>query len=225
MSSDISTTLTEVPNTFFGNFFNMSYGNMYTCSIFNLKLVLFIILVLILVSCSAACMGSLTESTEYRVRCTDQENFGNDSFYSYKDAINPSYSNYQSTGLTAPNTQEGNPSNLLFGQANRLLERSDQPILHLDVFCNLYVLNGNPFGNGVLKQDTYKQKYLVYLKNKDELQLLDELKKENDGIYKLKYKTKIQDDIKQLMKFNEIVIVHSAEGKEIILLQGKFTIA
>ena len=180
-------------------------------------------------SCLASCMsyigqGSGCEPNGYNLRCTDQENFGNDSFYSYKDAINPSYSNYQSTGLTAPNTVEGNPSNLLFGQANRLVERSETPILHLDVFCNLYVLNGNPFGDGVIKQEPYKQKYLVYLKNKDKMKLLGELKKENDGIYKLKYKTKNQKDISDIISYNEVVIVHNTEVKELVLLQGKFTV-
>ena len=111
---------------------------------------------------------------------------------------------------------------MLFGQANRTILGGETALYHLDLYCNLYVINGNPFGqgnNGKL-DEVYPQKYMVYLASGTQRLLIDELRKDNDGVYKLKFKTK---DISKYIGFSDILIVHAAKGVEQTILQGKFT--
>lgn len=248
MSDTISTTLSNIPEpSFFNSFFGLSDANIQICSMFQLKLILFIIFILILVSClTSSCTSTLTSSRGkhplYNCPCCNNgncrknckcncdssiENFSNDVFYSYKDTINPSYSNYQTTPLTPPDNSEGNPSNLLFGQANRILT-TENDLMNLDfnIFADLFVLNGNPFGQNDINKDYNKtQSYKVYLANNGKnLKLIDILTKENDGVYKLKFKTKDQTQIKDLLTFNHILIKYQIDNKEITILEGKFTI-
>lgn len=246
MSDTISTTLSNIPQpSFFNSFFGLSDANIQVCSMFQLKLMLFIIFILILVSCLASlctgirrrrhpihnCMccnnGNCGENCECGCGGT-MENFSNDLFFSYKDTINPSYNNFQTTQLTPPDNNEGNPSNLLFGQANRMLTTTKDNLMNLyfNVFADLFVLNGNPFGQDNINKDYNKsQSYKVYLaKNGKELKLIDILTKEQDGVYKLKFKTKDQAQIKDLLTFNQILIKYQIDNKEIVVLEGKFTI-
>ena len=147
------------------------------------------------------------------------EHFSNDEIFSYKDTNKPGYSYYQTTALTALDNIDGNPSNILFGQASRLIEKS---IFHLNVYCNLYVINGNPFAH--VTETNHNQKYNVYLENTNDNTriFLDSLKKDNDGIYILKYTSK---DVKNLIKYNKVWIVYSDTLKEINVLAGKLTLA
>lgn len=247
MSDTISTTLSNIPQpSFFNSFFGLSDANIEICSMFQLKLTLFIIFILILVSClTSLCTSTLKLNRHPLANCSccrngncqencecgcdrSMENFSNDLFYSYKDTINPNYSNYQTTPLTPPSNDEGNPSNLLFGQANRILMTTKDDLMNLDfnVFADLFVLNGNPFGQDNVNKDYNKtQSYKVYLsKNGKDLKFIDTLTKENDGMYKLKFRTKDQAQIKDLLTFNQIFIKYQIDDKEITLLQGKFTI-
>lgn len=245
MSDTISTTLSNIPQpSFFNSFFGLSDANIQMCSMFQFKLTLFIIFILILVSCLASLFTTFSRGKHplkgcpccIKGNCKDNcecgcdnsmENFSNDLFYSYKDTINPNYSSYQTTPLTPPDNIEGNPSNLLFGQANRILSTKDDVVsMDLNVFADLYILNGNPFGQDNINKDYYRtQAYLVYLaKNGQNLKLIDSLTKENDGVYKLKFRTKDQEQIKDLLTFNQILIKYKIDDKEITILQGKFTI-
>jgi len=215
--SDISTSLTEnINKSFLDSFFNMSDSDIGKCSMFNLKLVLLVILILILVCCFTSCLTSIFTPNNF------PEQFSNDSLFSYKDTVNANYSNYQSTALTAPETETGNPSNLLFGQANRTVSANQDgsKTLFLEIFCNLYVINGSPFGNsGPL------QKYNVIIKKDTKTESFGELTKESDGIYKLKFKTNNEDQIKKLLDFNEIQIVYTANSVSNVILSGKFSLA
>jgi hypothetical protein len=123
--------------------------------------------------------------------------------------------------LTAPSTKEGNPSNLLFGQANRIITTIDNEMtLILNIVANLFVLNGNPFGQNDINEDfNKKQSYLVYTNSK----LIGELKKDGDGLYKLKLITKDLNEIKELISNNELSINYKVDDKEIPLLKGNFT--
>jgi hypothetical protein len=248
--SDITTALTEP--SFYESFFNMSQDQISTCSMFNFKLILLVIFVLILVCILTSCLASLF-APAYEMCdgscCEDckgpcgrnckcgcmYEKFSNDVMFSYKDSIKANYSNYQSTSLTPSVSDEGNPNNMLFGQANRIITSQSKVdsldgkvdmILHLNVFCNLFVINGNPFGEkSVIQEGSTPQKYLVYIKNnKGQRELLDELTKDGDGIYKLKFVTKNADQIKKLLGYNQIDIVYTINNKEIVILSGKFTL-
>jgi hypothetical protein len=214
--SDISTSLTE-SNNFLTSFFNLSESDIGKCSMFNLKLVLFVILILILVCSLTSSLTSIFTDTP-----TSTEQFSNDNLYSYKDTVKANYSNYQSTALTAPETQEGNPSNLLFGQANRTvsLNQDGSKSLFLEIFCNLYVINGSPFGE--TKQPL--QKYKVNIKKGNTIEPFGELVKNSDGIYKLKFKTDNDDQIQKLLAFNEIQITYTINDVSNVILSGKFTL-
>lgn len=259
MSDTISTTLSNIPEpSFFNSFFNMSDAGIQQCSMFQLKLILFIIFIFILTSMLTSSItmifgqrGHYNYNSKRRFNrcpmrgcpccksgrcerncecgCGNVEQFSNDEIYSYSDTISPNYSNYQTTPLTAPNTESGSPSNLLFGQANRIITTTDNKMtMNFNIFANLFVINGNPFGQlDINKNFSKKQQYLVYLsRNGKDLKLIDELTKDQDGVYKLKFKTKDQEQIKNMLTFNQILIKHKIEGKaeQDTLLSGKFTI-
>lgn len=211
--SDISTALTE--NSFFDSYFNLSGNELGKYGMFTFKLVLLILFVSIVIGCFTAPFT--------------QEQFSNDYIFSDKDTINPNYSNYQSTALTPPTTPEGNPSNLLFGQANRTVISNPDGTMSLffEIFCDLFVLNGNPFGEANTIQDLKPtpQKYLVILKNTSSVMQLGELSKNSDGVYKLKYKTNDTKQIQNIVSFNEVQIVYTIAGASNLILSGKFSVA
>jgi len=146
-----------------------------------------------------------------------QENFSNDEMYSYKSATS---SNYQSVPLLSPFDENRNPENLFFGKANRFIyKNNDEYVYSLEIYCNLFVLDGNIYDKA--QRNTIKQKYKVYLVNSKtkETSFLDNLVKDGDGIYKLKYKSNQSD---ALLKYDVVKIVYSLDDKEQTLLQGNF---
>jgi len=208
--SDISTTLSMNGGQLF------TQTELLTCSMFNLKMFLFVLTILICISCISSLMTPiLPPPPSYK------ENFSNNLFFSDKDTMNPGYSNYQSTPLTSNN------NSLIFGQANRYVNANKDSVTQLnyilDIYANLYVLNGNPFGSSQLKVDSLNQKYAVYLKNtktSDKLEI-GKLKKDGDGMYKMHF---VSSDPVKYMHFNEVEIIYETLDKKISLLQGKLTI-
>ncbi len=219
--SDISTTLSMEGGQLF------SSNELITCSIFNLKMFLFVLMIIICISFLSNCLSSLFSPLDYdkQYKITNRfgaEYFGNDDFFSYKDTINPGYFTYQTADLTS------NTNNLIFGQAKRYVHpdiKTSKPIYILDIFANLYVLNGNPFGvQKVGIEDTsFKHKYIAYLVNtkSGKKENIGQLIRDGDGIYKLKFKSV---DINEYVPFNEIEVVHKSPQKETVILNGKFTI-
>jgi hypothetical protein len=203
--SDISTALSMNGNTLF------TQNELLTCSIFNLKMFLFVLTILICTSCIFMCLTPMSEYNSVKNTC--REDFSNNLFFSNKD-IN--YSNYQSAPLTSDN-------HLLFGQAKRyvhIIESITQPIYILDIYANLFVINGSPFGKSTIPA---YQKYIVYLKNtktSDKLEL-GNLIRDGDGMYKLHFESK---EPNKYISFNEIEITYKTLEKESVLLNGKFTI-
>jgi hypothetical protein len=159
-------------------------------------------------------------SSRYRRYRYNLEGFANDQFYSYKDTINPGYSTYQNAALTS------NTNNLIFGQAKKYVFsniKTSKPIYSIEIFANLYVLNGNPFGSEKLSlNQSFKHKYVAYLKNtKTGKQInIGQLLRDGDGVYKLKFKS---EDVNEYVIFNEIEIVHESPQKQTTVLNGKFT--
>ena len=146
-----------------------------------------------------------------------QENFSNDEMYSYKSSMS---SNYQSIPLLAPLDENKNPENLFFGKANRFIyKHNDEYVYSLEIYCNLLVLDGNIYDKA--QRNTIKQKYKVYLVNSKtkETSFLDNLVKDGDGIYKLKYKS---NQSEALLKYDIVKINYSLDDKEQTLLQGNF---
>ena len=149
--------------------------------------------------------------------CRSIENFSNDEMYSYKQSAS---SSYQSIQLTPKNYE-----NIFFGQANRFIMIENEPVFggkckifyRLEIFCNLFVLDGNIFD-----QKKSLQSYGVYLSNSKtgDSKFLNNLVKENDGMYKLKFKT--SEDIEKLASYDQVKIIYNLEKGEELLLSGKF---
>lgn len=214
--SDISTTLSMNAPLF-------TQGELLTCSIFNIKMFLLVLMILVCLSIVLSCLNSMVAQEPTQPSTCGQENFSNDEFYSYKDAINPNYSHYQSSALTSKT------NNLVFGQANRYVyvnnDDNSKPIYRVEVFANLYILNGNPFGVNKLTIEgaPFKHKYMAYLKQTKTGKRLElgQVKLDGDGMYKLKFES---DTPNEFMPFNELEIVHKTDDKETQVLRGKFSI-
>jgi len=141
------------------------------------------------------------------------EQFGNEATYKKSQ-----YSDYQSISLLAKNDEFNNPENLLFGQANRYIYiKDDVKNVSFEIYCNLFVLDGNVYG----ESKKVNQKYKVYLlddKTKEKMYLKD-LQKDGDGLYKLRVDSK---DVEKLVKYKIMQIVYSLDDKELVVLQGQF---
>jgi hypothetical protein len=135
--------------------------------------------------------------------------------FSYKE---PTVGDYQSIQLLAPLDENNNPKNLFFGTANRqIYQKDNQYIYSLEIYCDLLVLDGNIYDP--MPRHTVNQHYKVYLidSTTNNKIFLDELLKDGDGVYKLKYKS---DKLTDLVKYNIIHIVYSLDNNEQLLLQG-----
>ena len=214
MSESMSTTLTT--SSFLNDFFNLSNENMYMCSMFQLKLILFIILITI-ITCSI--VGIIYTPKNYKNRCI--EDFSNDQFYAYDSAP---YSMFKNTELTAPIGEDGAPENLLFGSVNRIINTIDSKLhLEINIYANMYIINGNIFGKTIEdKNELLKQTYKVFLKKGNRVKYLDKLELDGDKLYKLKFQTNNQDLIKEIIGYDEIYITQNIDSSDKILLKGKF---
>ena len=168
------------------------------------------------------------------------ENFGNDeeiakrldtdeytSFSKFENKVRGTYS-FKSTGLTAPSTPGDYPSSLLIGRADRYLigkPDSTQKTFYIEIYCNLYVLGGDPFDKTDLS--TIKQRYQVYLLDAANNKLyIGDLSKDGDGIYKLKIDntadTLLNTSVTDLMTYTKINVTYTIDGQEQLLLEGQF---
>ena len=148
------------------------------------------------------------------------EKFSNEEMMSYSYEKT---SEYQSIPLIAPFDENKNPINLFFGQAHRYIYKKDSKMNYrLEIYCNLSVLNGNVFD---MDKTNVIQSYKVYLidSKKNEKNYLDELKKDGDGMYKLKFNSiSINKEASDFIRFDKIEIVYKENSKETVLLTGKF---
>lgn len=214
MSESMSTTLTT--SSFLNDFFNMSNENMYMCSMFQFKLILFIIFIII-ITCSI--VGIIYTPKNYKNRCI--EDFSNDQLYAYDSAP---YSMFKNTELTAPIGEDGSPENLLFGSVNRIINTIDSTLhLEINIYANMYIINGNIFGKTIEdKNELLKQTYKVFLKKGNKVKYLDKLELDGDKLYKLKFQTNNQDLIKEIIEYDEMYITQNIDNSDKILLKGKF---
>lgn len=208
------------------------------CTVFNIKVFILFIVILIVLSCMSSCIEMAFGEPTYRCgckktckckgycepecgcKCNVFEHFGNDRFFSYKDTVYPNYTSYQSAGLTSLD------ESLNFGQANRYVVANDdgsKPInIILDIYCNLYLLNGAPFGQDSLVNPAIKQAYLVYLRKDDNKKFIGKLTTDSSQIYKLKFKSDKPEDY---LKFNHVDIIYKgSDNKETTIMSGRFTV-
>lgn len=165
------------------------------------------------------CMGDrcYCQSREYFKNINSANFLKKNTSNSYLQQVS---SSYVSIPLLDPKNEH-----LFFGQANKYIYKgnveldkieSDKFIYRLEIFCNLFVLNGNVY-NG---DRSSNQKFSVVLKNSktQETIKIGNLIKDGDGIYKLKY---ISSD-KKLTGYDRVDIIYVLNGNEQIVLSGKF---
>lgn len=144
---------------FFNEFFNMSNSEIFKCSLFSLKMGLFICLLLIVISCSMSCINLLffdvpntskkINDYEYKdFSCDDDDNNSYLENFKYTGPIDEkqiaknSFSVYEMTDLTPISDA------VLTGQARRVLQNDDgETTVFFEVDAHLYVINGSPFAN------------------------------------------------------------------------------
>ena len=215
-----------------------------TGSIFNIKVILILIFICIVYSClmsffydpeTSGVQSVLTTKTcicnNDKCKCkSSQENFSNDLFFSYKDTLNPSFGYATTASLISPT------ENLIGGFASRVVSPkvnwknpngiSKVNEFALDMYCSLYVLNGNPFAQTIAysadNQKPVDEHYRVYLVNNagDKL-YIDNLYKNGDGEYKLKFRS---DSPEKFLDYNKVLVTFVIQGKETPILTGAFTI-
>jgi len=129
-------------------------------------------------------------------------------------------SNFQSIPLTGPDGTDSDPGNLVFGQANRSIRQIDDFVnVIIDINANLYVLDGNVFDQN---KDAKTQSYKAYLTDDRNSQiLLGELKRYNDGLYKLKYTT---NNATEVTEHRNLIITYERNGDKSVLLSGRFAL-
>jgi len=143
------------------------------------------------------------------------ENFSNDVMYSYKHSLT---SNYQTIALTAPDTTQKTPANLVFGEARRYITSENEIVkFRLDISANLYVLDGN-----ILNQRGEKaaHSYQAYLVNNAREISIGPLKRGGDGIYKLKMET---DKTNDLLTARGLIIKYELDNESTVLLKGTYS--
>jgi thiol-disulfide isomerase/thioredoxin len=148
-----------------------------------------------------------------------KEQFSNDDMMSYSYERT---SNHQSIPLLALFDENNNPKNLFFGKADRYIFAKDSKLNYrLEIYSNLLVLNGNVYDKSKNVTQSYKV-YLINTKTNEKI-FLDELKKDGDGMYKLKFNSLDKNkEAKDFIQYDKIQIVHSLDSSEDILLEGKF---
>lgn len=123
-------------------------------------------------------------------------------------------SRFVTVPLTAPNSDDDSPTNLMTGQLNRYYsEDNGKTETRFEIVANLLVLDGNVF-NGEDVEHSYKA--FLANNNNDDIFQLGTLMKDGDGLYKLQVVYKDED----FDKFDTIAIVYQKEDKVQLVLVG-----
>lgn len=215
------------------------------CSLYIMRFFFWSCMILLIISCISSIMSTNAAANEldtlgYRhpmmrgIRCkcgknkcncmsllenyenVGQENYENLEYISYS---NSDVFNVQSVPLTAPLEEEtGEYSNMTFGQAYRhiIMNNREQKVMY-NISANLYVLDGNIYDQA---QDNLKQAYIVQLRHDNgNIIKLGELKKDSDGMYKLKVES---NNIKEYTQYKHIEIVYYKGDNSQVMIHGKF---
>lgn len=148
-----------------------------------------------------------------------KEHFSNDTMMSYSYEKS---SEFQSIPLLSLFDENNNPKNLFFGKADRYIFAKDSKLNYrLEIYCNLLVLNGNIYDTSKNVSQMYKV-YLINTKTNEKI-FLDQLSKDGDGMYKLKFNSLDKNkEAKDFIQYDKIQIVYLLDSSEDILLEGKF---
>ncbi len=175
------------------------------------------------VQCACTCKTKEEYADVGSVKVQDEADF---------DPILKVTNNFQRVDLNAPvDPETGTHKSLLFGKANRIF--NDDSIT-LDVEANLYVLGGDTYDSGItpvlgLNSDDgkftkfyateEKEKYKLYMSESEDSaeELIGELKKDGDGIYKLKTNLPLSS-----RKLKVVKIYFESNGEKVLVITGAF---
>jgi hypothetical protein len=175
------------------------------------------------VQCACTCKTKEEYADVGSVKIQDEAEF---------DPILKVTNNFQRVDLNAPvDPETGTHKSLLFGKANRIF--NDDSIT-LDVEANLYVLGGDTYDSGITpvlglnsddgKFTTFyateeKEKYKLYMSESENSseELIGDLKKDGDGIYKLKTNIPLSSRRLKVVK-----IYFESNGEKVLVITGAF---
>lgn len=168
-------------------------------------------IIIMLLCCCCLILPSLT------IRCKGNKMYEDELFEMYnntpqQDADTTAF-NYKYIQLNVPDTTN---SNIIFGEAllYEFAGKDNNATYQLHIKANLYILDGNVLNSN---NSNVTHSYKAYIVDNTNKHFIGELKKDGDGIYKLKYRSN-----ENIMKPNSyIVVIYEKDGKEQILLQGK----
>jgi NADH:ubiquinone oxidoreductase subunit B-like Fe-S oxidoreductase len=167
------------------------------------------LLILFITICCCFAFLTFPVNPKYHHRCTS-EDFTNTTEPDSYNSI--AFNKFQKVPLTAPDTTDNTPLNLLFGQASRRITDAKTTI---EISANLYVLDGNVYDKAADKLE-HSYKAYIQTQNNDVIDL-GVLNKRGDGIYYLTYSTS-----KNIMDFLNLVIKYEQKDVSIDIIQGKF---
>lgn len=197
------------------------------------------VMLTILVVVTLVCIYSIYQSSKVGCTCTCKtlEPYADSGSVDVKNEadFNPTLkisNNFQRVDLNAPiDPETGTHKNLLFGKANRIV---DDNTLTLDVEANLYVLGGDTYDSGIIPAlglNDYdgnftkfytteeKQKYKLYMSETENSyeELIGELKKDGDGLYKLKSNLPLSSN-----KLKVVKVYFESDNEKVLVLTGSF---
>jgi len=175
-----------------------------------IKTIWLLFIVIIMFCC---CLSLLSPPPDfYRHRCTSED------FSNTPPGENWTHiptDKYQRIPLTAPDSPENTPLNLLLGQASRRISKKRTTI---EISANLYVLDGHVFDE-VPNSPQVEHFYRAILEtNNGDILELGPLVKGGDGMYTITYAT--ERDIKD---FTQIRVQYEQKGiSPIVMIRGQF---
>lgn len=214
---------------------NSSSVNMSSCAMFGLRFILwsfvFLCLLCVLSSMLSQSFARIEEkryydTLSYRHPIMLRKHQGCQPLIEEIDNVDEylAYSNTdifkaQMISLTSPlQTKTNELSNLMFGQALRhiIIHNKEQKIIY-NISANLYVIEGNVYEQAT---DKLKQSYYVQLVD-DNNNIIDlgELKRDNDGMYKLLVESK---DVSKFQNYDNMQIIYQKGDDKQIILIGNF---
>jgi hypothetical protein len=125
---------------------------------------------------------------------------------------------FQRIPLTPPESTEA--SHLYFGTAHlHIIPKDTETTLIFEIYANLPIIGGNVFG----KRDE-GQFYSVQLidEKTNKSMTSKDIKRDNDGMYKLKFTTTNQQEIEEMSKMKKVIVKHTINEKEVTLIEGLF---
>lgn len=126
---------------------------------------------------------------------------------------------FQRIPLTPP--ESNGIDHMYFGTANLHIIPTDAgaTTLIFEIYANLPILGGNVYGKSTTDQ-FYSVKLIDEKTNKSITS--KDIVRDNDGMYKLKYKTTNQQEIEEISKMKRVRVKYNTKDEHQIVMEGRF---